>query len=173
MRRPLKGPCSLTTTPMLAMTHKAFYDLSTPHLWPLLILLQSTGPCCSSSMVTMSLPQGLCTCCSCCLECSSSCCLRGWLPHFLLGLSSVVTFSMTPFLTTLCEIPAPNLTVPFSAPKRYFLPSHALLTCCFTCSLSPPIPLKLRFTPLARVGPVCLWLCAQCVEQCAWHPVGA
>lgn len=144
--RPLKGPRSLTTTPMLAGTHKAFYDLSTPHLWPLLILLQSPRPRCSSSTPTMSLPQGLCTCCSCCLECSSSCYLHVWLPHFLLGLSSIVTFSMTPFLTTLCRIPAPNLTIPFSPPKRYFLPSHVLLTCCFTCSLSPPIPPKPRFT---------------------------
>ena len=60
-----------------------------PRLLPLsslLPLFQSRpprSPCCSLNTPNLLPPQGLCTCCSLCLECSIPVCLHGLLPCFI------------------------------------------------------------------------------------------
>lgn len=143
MGRLVGGPCSLATAPALTVTCEAFRDLPAPQLWSRLTLRQHSWPCCSLSTPATWLPLGLCTCCSLCLACSSSCYLHGWLSHFLSGLSPIVSFSLRPFLTTLSKTPGCNSALPLSPSKRYFLPSHVLGTRCFICLLSvSPNPTK-------------------------------
>lgn len=171
MRGPLGGPSSLATTIVLVVTHEAFHDLPAPHLWLHLTPLQPSWPFYYSTTPAMWLPQGLCTCCSLCLACSSSCYLYGWLPHFLLGLSSIVTSSVRPFLTTLSKIPGSDLTLPLPPSKSYFPPSHVLLTRCFTCLLSVSLnPTETYVSSIRSVGGLaCSWPRAQFLEQCLAH----